>query len=428
MPSEERPGPATTAIGDPAGPIPQRLVMILPNSGEHDTRAIRIATGLAARGHAVTIVARWADGLPLDTSTADGYRVIRVPIDARDGLPLPRALRSRAWRGGRPTGVVGHNLEAVAAIRAASRPMVAASPRADLVHGEAFMAIRQALAVGRRDGAPVVYDALDLYTDAGRLATLPRPVRRAVGRIEGSWARSAAAVTSANDAYADVQAERFGRRPVPIYNGSLRFDARAVDRGRFQRALGLPADRRIVLYHGGLVPHRGVEQLMAAITLVPNATLVCLGYGGLAASLEATAASPELGDLVRVMPAVPPGELLGWVAAADVAAMPIQPTTLNHRLTTPNKLFEAMSAGVPVLASDLPGMASVVRATGAGLLVDPTDPTAIAARLREMLDAAPAVREGWSRAGLEVAAGPYGWARQLETLIGVYSGCTGRPW
>ena len=62
--------------------------------------------------------------------------------------------------------------------------------------------------------------------------------------------------------------------------------------------------------------------------------------------------------------AVPPEELLPWVAAADVVAMPIQPTTLNHRLTTPNKLFEALAAGVPVVASDLPGMALWSRQRG----------------------------------------------------------------
>ena len=69
-----------------------------------------------------------------------------------------------------------------------------------------------------------------------------------------------------------------------------------------------------------------------------------------------------------------PTELLDWVASADVVAMPIQPTTLNHRLTTPNKLFEAMAVGVPVVASDLPGMAAIVRETGCGVLCDPTDP------------------------------------------------------
>ena len=72
-----------------------------------------------------------------------------------------------------------------------------------------------------------------------------------------------------------------------------------------------------------------------------------MGYGILADELRARAADPVLAGRLRVLPAVPPNELIGWVASADVAAMPIQPTTLNHRLTTPNKLFEAMAAGVP---------------------------------------------------------------------------------
>ena len=74
--------------------------------------------------------------------------------------------------------------------------------------------------------------------------------------------------------------------------------------------------------------------------------------------------------------------------------MPIQPSTLNHRLTTPNKLFEAMAAGVPVVASDLPGMATIVRATGCGLLCDPADPASIATALRAILDAPDEERTG----------------------------------
>ena len=413
-----------------SGPRPQaqRAVLVLPSTGEFDTRSRRIGAGLVARGHDVTLVARWEPGLPHDERTADGYRLLRLQVDPRDGLPIPGTLRRRLWSAGRPTGVVGHNLSAIGAIRATSRAVVRFAPPADLVHGMAFMGIPAALAVGRRDGAPVVYDALDLYTDAGRLATLPRPLRAAVGWVERRLARRATAILSANEPYAEIQAMRFGRRPVVVYNGALRQTPAAADHGRFQRALGLPLDRRIVLYHGGFSPHRGIEQLIDAIGDVPGAVLVCMGYGTMADALAMRIADAGLGERVRIMPAVPPEELLDWVAAADVAAMLIQPSTLNHRLTTPNKLFEAMAAGVPVLASDLPGMASVVRATGCGLLVDPADPVAIAARLREMLDAPAETRAAWSASGRAAAAGPYGWDRGFETLLAVYAGCTGRPW
>ena len=72
-------------------------------------------------------------------------------------------------------------------------------------------------------------------------------------------------------------------------------------------------------------------------------------------------------------------------------AIPIQGDTLNHRLATPNKLFEALAAGVPVVASDLPGMAPIVRELDAGVLVDPARPAAIAAGIRALLEPAPDV-------------------------------------
>ncbi len=415
-------------LTDRPAAAPQRAVIVLPTTGEFDTRSQRIAAGLVARGHEATLVARWSPGLPRTEVTPDGYRIIRVVADPLRGLPLAGVAEARLWRDGRPAGFLGHNVAAIGTIRANTRRVLEVAPPADLVHGMAFMGIPAALALGRRDGVPVVYDALDLYVDAGRLATLPGLLRGALAWVERRWARQAAAVVSANEPYAAIQARRFGRVPVVVYNGSLRRAPSAGDRHRFHDRLGIPPGRRIVLYHGGFSRDRGIEQLIEAVPLVPDATLVCMGYGDLADVLTARAADPSLADGLRIMPAVPPGELLDWVAAADVAAMPIQPSTRNHRLTTPNKLFEAMSAGVPILASDLPGMARIVRATGAGILVDPTDPVAIAAGLRELLDAPPGTMQAWSAAGLRAADGPYGWDRQLATLLDVYGSCTGRPW
>jgi glycosyltransferase involved in cell wall biosynthesis len=182
-----------------------------------------------------------------------------------------------------------------------------------------------------------------------------------------------------------------------------------------------------VLYQGGFSRDRGIEQLLAAIDAVPGATLVLMGYGVLEGWLREVEAG-RTDRRVRVMRAVPPSELLAWVRAADVVAMPIQPSTLNHRLTTPNKLFEALAAGVPVVASDLPGMAPIVRSTGAGQVVDPADPAAIATALRSILERPPQERTSLRRTAHLAARETYNWDAQVTKLFEAYGRLTGQPW
>ncbi len=108
--------------------------------------------------------------------------------------------------------------------------------------------------------------------------------------------------------------------------------------------------------------------------------------------------------------------------------MPIQPSTLNHRLTTPNKLFEAMAAGVAVVASDLPGMATIVRATDCGVLCDPTDATEIAAAIRRILDAPEDERLAFGHRGLVASHTTFNWETQVGLLLDEYGRLTGQPW
>jgi glycosyltransferase involved in cell wall biosynthesis len=116
------------------------------------------------------------------------------------------------------------------------------------------------------------------------------------------------------------------------------------------------------------------------------------------------------------------------VACADVAAMPIQASTLNHRLTTPNKLFEAMAAGVPAVVSELPGMATIVTETGSGLLVDPADPVAIRRAIEEISSLDEAAWLAWRRRCLAAAHDRYSWETQVGRLIEEYGRLTGHPW
>jgi glycosyltransferase involved in cell wall biosynthesis len=144
---------------------------------------------------------------------------------------------------------------------------------------------------------------------------------------------------------------------------------------------------------------------------------------------ELAAASPAR-DRIHFLPPVPPAELLDWVASADVGVMPNQPATLNERLSTPNKLFECLTAGTPVVSSDFPERRRIIMEDPEGPLggvCDPTSPASIGAAIREIVALPPAdaaaLRERCRRAGRR-----YGWPVQLARAIEAYGELTGRPW
>jgi len=456
--------------------VPQRAVFVLPSSGAFDSRTYRIATTLLGRGHSVVVLARHAAGLPVDELHPAGYRIIRVPVRALDGLPFQGLVMfvRRAFAGRRakrqrtlePAGIasgpavasadaiatdpgtpgsartdalrdtmVGRMVRAFVrrlmiplTIRAQIRAMAAVDPGGDLYHGMAYMGVPVALALASRHGAPVIYDARDIYLEARSFARTRGIARWLFAAAERRWAARSARVITVNEDYADVIGERLAvRRPLVVMNCSYRFDLPEPRERRFHDLLGLTSGTSVVLYHGGLFPERGIEQLITAWPDVPDAVLVLMGYGLLEASIRQRAADPLLGGRVRLVPPVRPDELHAWVACADVVAMPIQPSTLNHRLTTPNKLFEAMATGVAIVASDLPGMSRIINETGCGVLCDGTDPAALASALRFVLDD-PARRLEMGRRGHAAARDTYNWERQASILLREYGSVTGRGW
>ncbi|HEV8696393.1 MAG TPA: glycosyltransferase family 4 protein [Candidatus Limnocylindrales bacterium] len=456
---------------EPAAIVPQHLVLVLPSTGEFDSRTYRIATSCIARGHTVTVMARHKAGLPWREDDPAGFTLIRVLATAKDGMPLRPLIRAgRAAvrrlesiirrRPYRPPGTPRDDASGAASpvgsapgtaprvpvytrawmglyrrvaiplqIRSHRRHATRVTPRGDLVHGMAFMGIPVALSIGKRDGIPVVYDARDIHLEARNLARMGRPARWLLGRTERRWALAATRVISVNDAYADVLASRWPiERPLVVMNCSYRYTPVSPRQRRFHEALGLPDHHKVVLYHGGLFPWRGIEQLIEAIREVPDATLVLMGYGVLEPTLRAQEADPSLAGTVRVLDAVPPAELHDWVAAADVVAMPIQGDTLNHRLTTPNKLFEAMAAGVPAVVSDLPGMSAIVRDAESGILVDPTDVPAIAAAIRRIVSLPAEEWQAWRERCLAAAHDRYNWETQVDRLLDLYTDLTGKRW
>src|SRR5262249_52733161 len=137
-------------------------------------------------------------------------------------------------------------------VRSQTKASRAVAPPADLYHGMAYMGIPVALDLGRRHHGKTIYDARDIYLDAGNMARLPKPARAIVGRLEGEWARGADRVVPVNRPYAEVMARRWGvQLPLIVLNCSYRYEPPQPRPRRFHDALGLSPETRVVLYQGG---------------------------------------------------------------------------------------------------------------------------------------------------------------------------------
>jgi glycosyltransferase involved in cell wall biosynthesis len=291
---------------------------------------------------------------------------------------------------------------------------------ADIWHGMWAGSLPALHRLRGRHGGRSIYDSRDVYMRSRgfeRLGVLKAPL----AWLERRWARRADAVLTVNEAYASLLARQFGIDPPPVVrNTPDLYTPPPLPPDLIRAALRISPDLRVVLYQGGLLSDRGIEQGMEAILHVERAVFVIMGVGKPTRDIEAMAASDRMQGHVRFLDPVPPDQLLDWTASADVMLMAIQPTSVNHRFTTPQKLWEAIAAGIPVVATDLPGMAEIVRDVGCGALVDATDPADIARGIRSIVDAPAdvrrAMRERTWRAGQE----RFNWEREADTLLDLY--------
>jgi len=183
--------------------------------------------------------------------------------------------------------------------------------------------------------------------------------------------------------------------------------------------LSLPVDRVIVLHQGNIQHGRGGNVLIEAMRQVRGADLVFLGGGSMRPALELAVRAGGI-ERIHFLDPVSPAELLAVTASAHIGVTLLEDTCLNHRFALPNKLFEYLMAGLPVVASDLPEIRGVVAGFEVGELVDAGEPASIAAGIQRLVDD-PARRAACAgRAG--EACETFSWERASERFTHVYRG------
>jgi glycosyltransferase involved in cell wall biosynthesis len=258
-------------------------------------------------------------------------------------------------------------------------------------------------------GKKVVYDSHEYFTEVPELVDRRR-IKKVWERIERLIFPRLTAVYTVNSSIAGIYSARYGV-PVGVVRNVPSGDRPAPVPGF------LPAgftDRPVLIYQGAVNVGRGLEQVIKAMPLLPECHLLIVGDGDIRRSLDELVERLGLGGRVFFTGRVPFEHVSWYTTQATLGISLEQDTGLNYHFALPNKLFDYLHAGLPVIASDLPEIRQIVENVNFGMIVDRFDPESLSKDIRSILNN-PELLEQWRKNALE-AAPLYTWENEEKVL------------
>ena len=362
--------------------------MLVQSSVLDDARVRREVETLAADGHELTVIG--------SQPPVDGH----APLPAQvyyTSAPPPRTGRSptAAYRSIRWLLLPEHRVRRQRQF-GGKAVKTGTSVKFDVVHCHDYPTLASGFKLA--GGRPVIYDSHECWS--GRLRHgRPEPLRRRLQlRDERRLAKRAAAVLTVSQELGDWLEDHLDIPPPVLVRNTF---PPATPRG------SVPMSPRGLVYAGRIGPGRDLDTAFSAS--LPDGLPLTLA-GPIQPGFTVPASVRYRG--IFAIDAIP--DLL---VSDGLALVSMEDTCLNHRLALPNKLFQAIASGVPVVAVDLPALRRVVTAHGIGTLYRPGDAASLARAVQSAID-----RFGELRRNVLEAQEQLSVAADAERLRAVYRG------
>ncbi len=368
-----------------------RIVFCRSNPIAPDPRVEKEARALRQAGHEVIVLGWDRTGeLPVEEQL-DQVSILRLPIKAGFGRGLMNLPQLMRWQWGLLKWLVRHHRTY------------------DVIHACDFDTILPALWLKRWAGKQVVYDIFDFYAD--HLRATPDSIKELIRKADFSAINRADAVILVDDSRRGQIAGSRPKRLEVIYNSPE--DAL----GSFMEKPNPPAEGSLRLAYVGLLQvERGLFELLEALQAHPGWTLDLAGFGGdQARILERAAGMPNVTWHGRISYA----SALELSYHADVLIATYDPAIPNHRFSSPNKIFEAMMLGKPVIVACDTNMDRIITQENCGLVVPYGDREALERALTR-LGSEPDLRQKLGENARRAYQTVYSWDLMRSRLLRLY--------
>ncbi|MBQ3146660.1 MAG: glycosyltransferase [Oscillospiraceae bacterium] len=342
-----------------------KVLKVCISTWQNENRDKRELSVIQELGHEVEVIAKGdVSGLVEDV---DGFRVTRLssrPLGNKIPASINRVLSLFTWA-----------------------RYIRKRKDIDAISGHDYLALTIGYLsnIFKRKKAKLVYDSHEF--ELGRNQKRSKPVHWFVCHWERFLMKRCAFSIMVNDAIADEvqRIHKLKNRPVVARNipAYWELDQEKITQTRkaILSQLDAPEDAFIMMYHGGILQNRGIEQMLTAVSQLENIYAVVLGNAqteAYMASLHALVDKLGISKRVLFHPAVSINVLGNYIGATNAGMSLLQPTVQNHILALPNKFFENIQCLTPVIVSDFPAIGSIVDQYEIGLKVNPASPEEIA--------------------------------------------------
>ncbi len=306
-----------------------------------------------------------------------GYNVILIGRKLPSSLPIPdwsfSALRMRLLFNKGPAFYLFFNLRLFLKLL---------FQKADLLYANDLDTLLPNYLVSRIKNVPLIYDSHELFTEVPELQHT-HSKRNIWLRLEGWIVPKLKTCITVNDSIAEIFTKKYKVHFHSIRNISD-YPENFVAKSRSE--LGLPTNKKIVLLQGaGINVDRGAEELVDAMANVDGAILLIVGGGDVWEVLKNKIVSKGVSDKVVLLNKIPKNELMHYTFNADLGVSIDKNTNLNYYYSLPNKIFDYINAGVPILASRLPEIERIVTTYAVGDFIKDHSPFSIAEKINNML-------------------------------------------
>ncbi len=262
---------------------------------------------------------------------------------------------------------------------------------------------------------PLIFDSHEYFTGVPEIQNRPF-VKWVWTTIEKMIFPRLKYVMTVSDSISMQYESQYGIRPVTIRNCAR---SSAEIKGYPKKELGISDDHLLlILQGGGINIDRGGEELIEAINRIEKVSLMIAGSGDVLPVLKEKVKSLSLSDRVRFIPKQTLNELIKYTKSADVGLSLDKDTNLNYRFSLPNKLFDYISAGIPVITSDLPEVKKIVEESGCGIIIQDVTPEELSQAIIKLRDDRVLLNK--LKQNAVIASGTLNWDLESKKVVDFY--------